>query len=176
MKTKKNTMKVILFKNDILMLLMFIAVVLIALYLFKWYQVKSDEKVSKSYLIKNNLVTNSVTTFEELDDVLTENSSRLILYISYRNSHKIYNIEKKYKDLFQDYNLQEIFTLFDITNIKEDNKNYNKLINDFLDINVTGYPVVIYFENGQISSYKKINSYKDLERIIKKYNIEKNSH
>ena len=176
MKTKKNTMKVIPFKNYILMLLMFIAVVLIALYLFKWYQVKSDEKVSKSYLIKNNLVTNSVTTFEELDDVLTENSSRLILYISYRNSHRIYNIEKKYKDLFQDYNLQEIFTLFDITNIKEDNKNYNKLINDFLDINVTGYPVVIYFENGQISSYKKINSYKDLERIIKKYNIEKNSH
>lgn len=176
MKTQKTSVRTIPFRNYILTVLMFIAVILITLYLFKWYQVKNEEKISKSYLVENNLITSAVTTFEELNDVLTENSSRLILYISYRNDNKIYNLEKGYKKLFKEYKLEELFTLFDITNIKEDNVNYNKLINDFLDINVTGYPVVVYYENGQISSYKKINSSKDLEKLIKKYNIEKNSH
>jgi cell division protein FtsI/penicillin-binding protein 2 len=176
MKKKNSTLRNIPFRNYILTVLMFIAVVLITLYLFKWYQVKTEEKISKSYLIENNLVTSAITTFEELNDVLTENSSRLMLYISYRNDKDIYNIESNYKKIFKKYNLQEIFTLFDITNIKQDNKNYKKLINDFLDINVSGYPVVIYYEDGQISSYKKITSSKDLENLIKKYKIEKNSH
>lgn len=176
MKKKNSTLRNIPFRNYILTVLMFIAVVLITLYLFKWYQVKTEEKISKSYLIENNLVTSAITTFEELNDVLTENSSRLMLYISYRNDKDIYNIESNYKKIFKKYNLQEVFTLFDITNIKQDNKNYKKLINDFLDINVSGYPVVIYYEDGQISSYKKITSSKDLENLIKKYKIEKNSH
>ena len=75
----------------------------------------------------------------------------------------------------QKYNIQEIFTLFDITDIKESNKNYTKQINDILDINVNGYPVIIYYEDGQISSYKRIKNSKDFESVIKKTNVEKNS-
>lgn len=162
-------------KNYILMILMFIAVVLITVYIFKWYQIKKDDKISKSYLVENNLVTNQTNSIEELKNVLADNPSKFILYISYKGSSKIYNLEKSYKDIFKKYDLSEIFYLFDITDIKNENKNYKNLINNYLDINVNGYPVIIYYEDGQISSYKKISSSRDLEKFIKKIKIEKNS-
>lgn len=174
MKENKESVRYIPIKNYILLILMFIAVTLITLYLFKWYQVKKDERISQSYLIENNLVTNETSSIEELKNVLADNS-RLILYISYRNSNKIYNLEKEYKDIFKKYNLNNMFYLFDITDIKNSNKNYKNLINNYLDIDVNGYPVIIYYEDNQITSYKKINSSKDLEKFLKKINIEKNS-
>ena len=163
-----NAIRKIPFKNYILTVLMFIGVVFITLYIFRWYQVKTDEKISKSYLVEKNLITSEIKTFEELSDVLAENSSRMILYISYHNSKKIYNIEKNYKEYFDKYNIQEIFTLFDITDIKKNNKNYNEELNKVLDINVTGFPVIIYYENGQISLYKKITKASDFEEVVKK--------
>ena len=175
MKTNEENVRYIPLKNYILTILMFIAVVLITLYLFKWYQVKHDEKISHSYLIENNLVTNQTNSVDELKNVITENSSRLLLYISYRNDNKIYNIEKKFASIFKKYDISDIFYLFDITDIKSNNKNYKNLINNYLDINVNGYPVIIYYEDGQISSYKRIKSDKDLDNFIKKTNIEKNS-
>ena len=174
MNQKDETKRVIPLKNYLLLILMFIAVILITLYIFKWYQIKKDEKISQSYLVENNLIINTTDNVDELNNVLTDNS-RLLLYISYRNSIKVYNIEKKYDYLFKKYNLKDIFYLFDITSIKKNNKNYISLINNYLDIDVTSYPAIIYFEDGQITSYKKINNYKDLENFIKKINIEKNS-
>lgn len=173
MQTNEENTRYIPVKNYILVVLMFLAVILITLYLFKWYQVKSSEKTAQSYLVENKLVVNQTSSIDELKNVITENSSRLLLYISYRNSSKIYNIEKKYDHIFKDYNISDIFYLFDITDIKENNKNYKNYINNYLDINVSDYPVIIFYEDGQINSYKKIKSHKDLEKFIKK--IDKNS-
>lgn len=170
---EENNTRYVPIKNYVLIVLMFIAVILITLYLFKWYHVKKDEKISKSYLVENNLITNQTNSIDELKNVLTENSSRLLLYISYRNSNKIYNIEKEYDDIFKKYNVNDIFYLFDVTDIKNNNKNYKEYINEYLDINVDSYPVIIYYEDGQINSYKKINSYKELDKFIKKIVNEK---
>ena len=175
METNNENTRYIPLKNYILVILMFAAVILITLYLFKWYQVKKDEKVSRSYLIYNKLIINQTNSFKELENVLTENSSRLLLYVSYRNSNRIYNIEKKYDPIFKKYNISDIFYLFDITSIKESHKNYKNLVNKYLDINVNDYPVIIYYEDGQINSYKKIKSYKDLDKFIDKIYNEKNS-
>lgn len=163
------------FKNYVLTILMLIAVILITIYFFKWYKIKNEEKISQSYLVKNNLVTNQISNVEEVRNILTENSTRLLLYISYRNSSKIYNIENDYKKIFDKYHLNDIFYLFDITDIKDNNKNYKNLINNLLDINVNGFPVIVYYEDGQINSYKKIDSSKDLDNFLKKINTEKNS-
>ena len=45
MKENKESVRYIPIKNYILLILMFIAVTLITLYLFKWYQVKKDERI-----------------------------------------------------------------------------------------------------------------------------------
>ena len=76
---KQNNLRKVPLRNYALAVLMFIAVVLITLYLFKWYQVKNKERIATSYLVENNLITSEIKTFEELNDVLAENSSRLIL-------------------------------------------------------------------------------------------------
>lgn len=171
MKKKTNT-RYIPTRNYLIAALMFIAVILITLYVFKWYQVKVNEKISKSYLVENNLVINQVTSIDELDQVLNESPNRLLLYISYRNDRDIYNIEKKYNKLFKKYNIQDLFYLYDITDYKKNNNAFNALLNKKLDIEVTGYPVAIYYESGQIVSYKKISNVSDLENLIKKYNID----
>lgn len=168
MKNEGDNKRYIPVKNYILLILMFIAVILITLYIFKWYQIKKDEKILQSYLVENNLIINQTNSIDELKNVITENSSRLLLYVSYRKNNRIYNIEKKYDDIFKKYNISDIFYLFDITDIKENNKNYKNLINNYLDINVNGYPVIIYYEDGQINSYKKISSAKELDNFIKK--------
>lgn len=160
-------------KNYFITIIMFIAIILITLYIFKWIEVKQNEKISKSYLIENNLVTNKINTLDELNDFIKESPSQLIIYISYTKDNKIYNIEKGFKKLFTKYDLQDIFYIFDISDIKENNKNYIKYLNESLDINVNGYPVIIYYEDGSIVSYKKISSYKDAEKLFKKYDIEK---
>ena len=175
MEPNEENIRYIPITNYLLAGLMILAIILISLYVFKWYQVKQDEKISQSYLVEKNIITNQISSFDELKGIITENSSRLLLYISYTNSHKIYNLEKKYDDIFQKYNITDIFYFFDITNIKKEHKNYTNLINNSLDINVNGYPVIIYYEDGQINSYKRIKNVKDLENFIKKNNIEKNS-
>lgn len=169
----KKYSKYFSFKNYLIAIFMILITLLICFYLLKWYQIKKDEKASESYLIKNNLITNQITNLDELKDIITENSSKLLLYVSYLNSSRIYNIENDYKDIFRKYDIEDIFYLFDITNIKDNNSNYKNIINNSLDINVNKFPVIIYYEDGVISSYKTIKSSKDLDKFLSKNNIEK---
>lgn len=161
------------FKNYLLLILIFIAIVLIALYLFKLYKVKNEERLSESYLVKNNLVSNKINNIQELKEVLNESPSKLVLYITYHNSNNIYKIEKELGNIFKDYDISDIFYIFDITTIKDKVKNYSDVIDETLDINVSGFPVIVYYEDGQIVSYKKINSNKDVNTFFEKNNIEK---
>ena len=163
------------FKNYVILTLIFIAVVLMTLYLFKWYQIKKEEQTSDSYIIEKNLTQNQIKSLQDLKQVLSETPSKFVVYITYHNSSRIYNIEKKFDSLFKDYNIANSFYVFDITDLKNNMKDYNKILNDELDINVTGYPVIIFYEEGQIVSYKKISSFKDIKKILEKYDFEKNS-
>jgi len=163
------------FKNYLLLILMIVAVVLITLYIFKFYKVKNEERLSESYLVKENLVSNKINNIQELKEVLNESPSKLVLYITYHNSSKIYKIEKELKDIFNQYNLTDIFYIFDITSIKDKVNDYADIIDETLDINVVDFPAIVYYEDGQIVSYKKINNVKDVKTFFEKNNIEKNS-
>jgi len=172
---ENNEIKNVPFKNYVILILIFIAIILMTLYLFKWYQIKKAEQTSDCYILEKNLTQNEIKSMKEFKQVLSESPSKFILYITYHNSSYIYNIEKRFDKLFKDYNLSNSFYVFDITDFKTSNKKYNKILNEELDINVNGYPVVVFYEDGQIVSYKKIKSYKDIERILEKYDFEKNS-
>jgi len=163
------------FKNYVILTLIFIAIVLMTLYLFKWYQIKKEEQTSDCYIIEKNLTQNEIKSLQEFKQVLSETPSKFVLYITYHNSSRIYNIEKKFDTLFKEYNISNSFYVFDITDMKSNMKNYKKILNEELDINVNGYPVIIFYEDGQIVSYKKISSYKDIKKILEKYDFEKNS-
>ena len=168
---EKNAVSI---KDYALILLMLIAAILISIYVYNYYQYKKDNHNKESYLSEHNLVTNRVNSLSELKQVLNESPSRLILYITY-HSKKTYDIEKKLEKELAKYDVQDNLYIFDITKMKEKSDKYGDVINDSLDINVTGFPVIVYYEDGQIVSYKKIKNYKDIINIFKKYNFEKYS-
>lgn len=173
-KKKKSTRK-IPFRNYVLTLLMFIGVVLVSLYIYKWYEIKKYERLSRSYLVEKNVITNKINTLEELDAVLKEAPSNLILYITYRNDLDVYNVERKITKTLKKYNIQDMIYLFDITDLMNNDNHFIDKLNKKLDINVTKFPVYIYYEDSVISSYKNIENKKDLINLFEKYNIEKNS-
>jgi len=168
----KNKNESISLKDYVLILLMLIAAVFIVIYVYKYYQYKKDNHTKTSYLIEHNLVTNSVNNLSELKQVLSESPSKLVLYISY-HSKKTYDIEKKLEKELIKYNIQDNFYIFDITNMKEKSHKYADVINDSLDINVTDFPVIVYYEDGQIVSYKRIKNYKEIINVLKKYGFDK---
>lgn len=160
-------------RKNIIIILITIALLLIFVYLINYIIFKNKERLSESYLVRNNTVINQINNVSELKQVLKESPNKLILYVTYHNSNKIYKIEKKISDEINKYDVQDIMYIFDFTSIKEKVDNYALLINDALDINVTKFPVVVYYENGQIASYKVINNKDDITNLFNKYNIEK---
>ena len=164
------------FKITIAWILIVVALILIFTYFIKLHQIKNKEKTSVNYLIKNNYILNEVKNIQELKQVLTESPSTLIIYLSYHNSNKIYNIEKKIAKAFNEYDILDNTYIYDITTLKNKVNNYKEVLDDTLDINVTTLPVIVIYEDGQIKSYKTVKNYEDVINIFEKNNIEKNSH
>ena len=158
--------------NYLLILIMFLAVVLISIYVCAWYQYRKENGKKQSYLVQHNFVSNQVKSIQELKQVISESPNKLLVYITY-HSNKTYKIEKKLVTKLNDYDIDNNFYVFDVTIQNEKTSKFIDVLNDSLDINVTGFPVIIYYEDGQIVSYKKISSYKEIINILDKYDFDK---
>ena len=167
------TNKPVTVRDYLFYFLIIIAIAFICVYFIRYNTVKSKEKTSISYLVKNNYIDNQIQGIQELRQVLNEKPNKLILYLSYHNSKKIYNTEKKIAKAFSDYDTRDITYIYDFTTMKEKVTNYKEILDDTLDISVTSFPVIIVYEDGQISSYKVVKDYDDLKNIFEKYNLEK---
>lgn len=150
-----------------------LAILLIAIYFIRWQQIKNKEKTSEDYLVKNNYVINQVNSIQELKQVIAESPSRLILILSYHNSRKIYNIEKNIAPTLSKYDVIDNLYLYDFTKLKDRVTNYKEILDDTLDIDASSFPVIIIYEDGQITSYKTINNKNDVIKLFNKHNIEK---
>lgn len=150
-----------------------LAILLIAVYFIRWQQIKTKEKTSTDYLVRNNYVLNQVNSIQELKQVIAESPSRLILILSYHNSRRIYNIEKEISSTISKYDIIDSLYIYDFTKLKDKVTNYKEILDDTLDIDASNYPVIIIYEDGQITSYKSINNKKDVQMLFDKYNIEK---
>ncbi len=171
--TSMYTNKPVTIRDYLFYFIVIAAIALISIYFIRYHTIKVKEKTNTSYLIKNNYIENQINNIQELKQVLNEKPSKLILYLTYHSSKKMYKIEKNISKAFNDYDIKDITYIYDFTTIKEKVINYKEILDDTLDINVTDFPVVIVYEDGQISSYKVVKKYNDLKNIFIKYNIEK---
>lgn len=153
--------------------LIVLAIILMSIYLIRYQVVKVKEKTSTNYMVKNNYIDNEVKSIQELKEVLNEKPTRLILYLSYHNSKSMYNIEKDISKVFNTYDVKDIAYIYDFTELKERVNNYKDILNDTLDIDVSSFPALIIYEDGQISSYKTIKKASDVKDIFEKYKIDK---
>lgn len=166
-------------KNYIIAGVIFLAVILITLYIFKWYNVVNEEKISKSYLISNGIITNEINSIDELEAVFSESPSEYFLYISYTNNQKIYDMEIDLKKVINKYNLQDKFYYLNVDTIKEDNDFLDKLNNalGLTEKKVTTIPTILYFKDHQLVDEKILltnnSSIKidDLKKFLEKLEV-----
>lgn len=147
--------------------------ILLILYGLKWHEVKEDEKYLQSYLISSNTINLEMNSISSINSVLSETPNNYFIYISYTGDKDIYDFEKKLKPLIDDYSLQNSFYYLNITDIKENNKNYKNDIAKELNIdskNLNNIPVILYFKD-EVLQQDGVTTIKDFENLLNETNI-----
>ena len=138
------------YKNYLYLLIGIVVLLLLGWYIASWLKVKNEEKLSTSYLVKTSTITYTIDDLKEVDSVLQESPSEYFVYISYTGNEDIYKLEKKLKKIIDDYHLEDEFYYLDITSAKDKKETLDKLNKMFNTDEITNYPCIIYFRDGNI--------------------------
>lgn len=175
---KKIENRFIPLKNYYIAAFVLIGIILITLYIFKWYEVKQTEKYRESYLISSETVTLEINEENELKQVFLEAPEEYLVYIGYRNNEKVYNLEKKLKNVIEEYNIKDIFYYVDATDLmKEDN--YIEMFNSNLRLNnikLENIPAIIYFSENKYTIIENSDNIKlvaDFNNLLENEGFEK---
>lgn len=167
-------------KNYLYAVLILVGGILLALYIFEWYNVKKEEKLMTSYLISSNTIESSITDLDSLSQIIQEAPSSYFIYLSYTGEENIYNLEKNLKRVIDKYKINDIFYYVDLTQIKEKNLDYLEIINKELNIkNIEKIPSIIYVKDGVVKNSDILTSdnnsmlkASDLEGLLKNNEFE----
>ena len=146
-------------KNYIIAGLIVVGSILLVLYGFSWYRAYQKHLYSKSYLVKNSIITKEIKSKTEFDNVLKESGNEYFVLISYTGSKDTYKLEKDLKKVITDYNIEDYFYYYNVTDLKKD-KNYIDEINNSLkefDVKIKNVPTIIYVNNNAITKSGIIN-------------------
>lgn len=161
-------------KRWVIMLCIILAIIFSILYFYKWYQVKEQEKYLNSYLITTNTISQEMTDINEISSVLSETGSYYFVYIGYTKDEKIYEFEKDLKPIIDKYDLHNNFYYINVTDIKEQNKNYLKALAKELNIKeneLKEVPTILYFNDGEL--IKGVYNIRDFKNLLTTENIDK---
>lgn len=165
-------------KNYIIAAITILLVIALSLYFYRWYQVYEEEQTRECYLLKSNTISMEIQNIDDINTILSEAPRDYILYISYKKDKDILNLEKKLKDVIDDYKINDIVYYIDITRHKND-INYLNKINSYLNTNIQKAPAIIYVKDNTIESKNIIQSNNklitanDFESLLKKQGMEK---
>ena len=178
---KKNEKKIAP-KRYVIALVIFIGVILLTIYIFKWYQVFNEKKITKSYLVSSHVISNEINSIDELSSVFTEAPSEYFLYIGYTNDKNVYDMEVGLKKIIRKYELQDQFYYFNVDDIKSED-GYIEKINNALNLKeekINNVPTILYFKDNTLVSGGIINKDEgslmqasDLEQLLETMEIEK---
>lgn len=167
-------------RNYLYAILILVGGILLTLYIFKWYQIKQEEKLMTSYLISTNTVSSSITDLNSLKQITQEVPSNYFIYLGYTNDIDEYNLEKDLKKVIDKYKLNDIFYYIDITKIKNENDDYLEEIADSLEIEkLENVPAMIYVVDGKINERNILDGVNnttfkvgDLEELLDIYDFD----
>ena len=150
-----------------------LAIIFGILYIYKWYQVKEQEKYLNSYLITSNTISQEMTDINEISSVLSETGNYYFVYIGYNKDENIYQFEKDLKPIIDKYDLHNNFYYINVTDIKEKNKNYLKDIAKELNITeneLKKVPIILYFNDAKL--VESVYTIKDFKNLLTNENID----
>lgn len=152
-KENKAVEKKIPQKNYMIVGVILIALILGSVYLYKWYNVYQDEKVSVSYLMDSKSIVHEVKNLSEIESVFSETPNEYFVYVSYTGSTEVYELEKELKSIIEEYRLMDYFYYINVTDMMK-NENYLDDLNEALGLKeekITQVPTIIFFQDGKVS-------------------------
>lgn len=167
-------------QNYLYALLVLVGGIIITLYIFEWINVKKEEKLMTSYLISSKTIDSTISDFDSLNQIRQEAPSSYFIYLSYTGNEDIYNFEKELKRVIDKYDLNNNFYYVDLTNLKNENKDYLTEVKNNLGIdNLENIPAIIFVKDGKISNNNILDGINgtmlkisDLENLLDIYEFE----
>ena len=151
-KENKAVEKKINSKNYVVVAVIFLILILGSLYLYKWYDVYTEEQVSTSYLMKTKTLVYEVKDLSEIEAVFSETPNEYFVYVSYTGSEDVYNLEEELKPIIEEYKLKDYIYYINVTDMmKKDN--YLDELNKALGLEenkITQVPTIIFFKDGVV--------------------------
>lgn len=137
-------------RNLLIVACIALALILLGVYIYKWKEVKNEEKLSKSYLLDTGTVSLEIKNLDEVEQILSESPTEYFVLISYTGNEDTYKLESGLKNIIDEYKLSDSFYYLNVENlIKEDN--YLTRINDAFNTDVIKkVPIILYYKDGKI--------------------------
>ncbi len=148
---KKNE-RYIPIKNYVIAIVLILVAIFLTWYGFEWNRVRQENKVSVSYLVKNNVISKEITSLDEISSITQEAPERYLIYISYTGSEEIYNLEKEIAPIIKDYQLNDYIYYIDVTKMKEEDGYVDKINKELglEETKITNVPTIVYFVDGKV--------------------------
>lgn len=137
-------------KTIIIIVLSIIAIILLGIYLYKWYDVKKQEKLMNSYLLTTDTVSLEIKNLDEVPQILTEAPNDYFVFISYTGNEDNYELEKDLKTIIDTYKFGDCFYYLNVENLMKEDNYLARINSTFKTDKIKSLPTIIYYKNGEI--------------------------
>lgn len=173
---KNNEQKILSPKAIIFIVVGVLLLILLILYIGKWKNIKTAEKIMNSYLISNNTTNLEIKNLSDINQVLTEAPNEYFVLISYTGNGNTYDLEKNLKPLIDKYKINDSFYYYDAKKIMKDEDYLQKLNKAFNTNVINTVPIILYYKNGKLIDYvkrvdKNIINAGDFQKLLDIYNF-----
>ena len=170
---KKEKLREVPVKNYYVVFIVCALVIIAAFYIRSFYLSYQASKVNNSVFYDKSI--NQMNT----DDVefALEEVNEAILYVSYFDYPKVYNIEKKLYRTLEKKKLIDKVIYWNVTDIKDSNEYIRILKNKYPVVadKINASPLIIYIKDGEaldaIDSSNDLISVEELNELLSKYGI-----
>lgn len=178
-KEKKVTKEVkkISRKTLIIIVSIFVAIILLALYFYKWYDVKKEEKLRDSYLLTTDTVNLEIKSLDEVNQVLSEAPNDYFVLINYTGNEDTYKLEEGLKLIIDNYKLGDRFYYYNAKKLIDEDNYLAQLNKSFNTDKIKSVPIILYYQDGKlIDTVSRIDNNKinagDFQKLLDIYEFE----
>lgn len=138
-------------KTIIIIVLAVIVVILLSIYLYKWYDVKKEERLMNSYLLTTATISLEIKNLDEVPQILTEAPNEYFVLINYTGNEDTYKLEEGLKTIIDNYKLEDRFYYLNVENIMKEDNYLARLNTAFNTDTIKAVPIIIYYKDGKIA-------------------------
>jgi len=159
---KKEDLRVVPFKNYIILLGVLAGSFLLLYYFYIWFDAYEENKLNRRILDNYMQIIN----YNELDNYLVENPDT-ILYVSVLQDEKIREFEKLVKKKYREKLIDRDILYLDITTLSDVERNNLRSRYYYNNLDILSVPCVVVFNNGIIDAIYSVggNGY-DIDKFV----------